>query len=243
MQIIAGLGNPGQTYQNNRHNIGFMAADAIHAGGGFSPWREKFQALIAEGALNKQKLLLVKPQTYMNNSGQSLAAILQFYKLTAENISVFHDELDLSPGKIKIKTGGGSGGHNGIKSIDAHCGKNYRRIRLGIGHPGHEKELVHHYVMGNFSKAEQEWLMPMLDSIGRNAAALASGDTNGFMNKIFTETHDTSGTNGHVSANKQSGASAKPETGAPLHQASAAAKPQSAMAEKLKKLFGGPDRN
>lgn len=203
MLVLAGLGNPGQTYEKNRHNIGFMAIDAIFARGGFSPWREKFHAFIAEGRIDNEKLLLVKPQTYMNNSGQSLAAVLKFYKLHNADLIVLHDEMDIAAGKIRIKTGGGSGGHNGIKSIDAHCGKNYRRIRLGIGRPNEKgEEGVHNHVMGNFSQAEKLWLIPFLEALGSHIDFIAHGDANGFMNKIFTQTHDTSANNGHSSAQK-----------------------------------------
>ncbi|KAA6204745.1 MAG: aminoacyl-tRNA hydrolase [Candidatus Tokpelaia sp.] len=189
MLVIAGLGNPGRDYENTRHNIGFMAIDAIYAQGSFSPWRAKFHALIAEGVIQGRKALLVKPQTYMNNSGQALAAILQFYKLPPASLVVLHDELDLAPAKLRIKTGGSDGGHNGLKSIDTHCGKDYCRIRLGIGHPGPGKELVYQHVMGNFSKAEKIWLEPLLAAIGRNIGLIAKGESNGFMNRIFTETH------------------------------------------------------
>jgi len=189
MLIIAGLGNPGRDYENTRHNIGFMAIDAIYAQGSFSPWRAKFHALIAEGVIQGKKALLVKPQTYMNNSGQALAAILQFYKLPPANLVVLHDELDIAPAKLRVKTGGSDGGHNGLKSIDAHCGKDYCRIRLGISHPGQGKDLVHNHVMGNFSKAERIWLEPLLVAIGRNIGLIAGGDSNSFMNKVFIETH------------------------------------------------------
>ena len=182
MQIIAGLGNPGAKHENNRHNVGFMAADAIARRHSFSPWSKKFKALIAEGMLGGEKVLLVKPQTFMNLSGQSVGEAVRFYKLTPADVTVLYDELDLAPGKVRIKTGGGAGGHNGIRSLDTHIGKDYRRVRIGIGHPG-AKELVYNWVLGDFAKADQEWLEPLLDAIGDNAAMLAKGDDNGFMNK------------------------------------------------------------
>ncbi len=183
MQIIAGLGNPGSKHENNRHNVGFMAADAIARRHSFSPWSKKFSALIAEGMLGGEKVLLVKPQTFMNLSGQSVGEAMRFYKLAPADVTVLYDELDLAPGKVRIKTGGGAGGHNGIRSLDSHIGKDYRRVRIGIGHPG-VKELVHNWVLGDFAKADGEWLEPLLDAIGDNAPMLAKGDESGFMNKL-----------------------------------------------------------
>ncbi|EJF91404.1 aminoacyl-tRNA hydrolase [Bartonella melophagi] len=183
MLLIAGLGNPGLSYQNNRHNIGFMAVDAIHKFFSFSPWSKKFQAEIANGFINDEKIILIKPQTFMNLSGQAINQTLRFYKLELNNFIVFYDELDLPPGKVRVKIGGGSGGHNGIKSIDSHCGNNYCRVRLGIGHPG-SKELVHQHVLGNFTKSDQEWLSVLLGTIADNIAILIKGDANQFMSKI-----------------------------------------------------------
>ncbi|KAB2659566.1 aminoacyl-tRNA hydrolase [Brucella tritici] len=189
MLLIAGLGNPGPKYAHNRHNIGFMAADEIFRRHRFSNWQKKFQAEIADGVINGEKVLLVKPQTFMNLSGQSIGEAMRFYKLTSADLVVIYDELDLVPGKLRIKTGGGSGGHNGIKSIDAHVqsfpgGQNYRRMRLGIGHPG-AKELVHNYVLGDFAKADNEWLDKLLGAIADNVGLLATkGEDNSFMNRI-----------------------------------------------------------
>ena len=183
MLLIAGLGNPGAQYAKNRHNIGFMAADEVVRRHNFSPWQKKFSGLVAEGMLDGEKALVLKPQTFMNDSGRSVGAAMSFYKLELKDLVVIYDELDLFPGKLRVKTGGGSGGHNGIKSIDAHCGKDYRRVRLGIGHPG-SKDLVLNYVLGDFSKADHEWLDPMLDAIGVSAPLLAKGDESGFMNKV-----------------------------------------------------------
>jgi peptidyl-tRNA hydrolase, PTH1 family len=183
MLIIAGLGNPGQKHAGNRHNVGFMAADAIARRHSFSPWTSKFKALIAEGMIDGSKVLLVKPQTFMNLSGQSVGEAMRFYKLSPADLVVLYDELDLAPGKVRVKTGGGSGGHNGIRSLDAHCGKDYRRVRIGIGHPG-VKELVHGYVLGDFAKADAEWLDPLLEAIGDNAGLLVKGDDSAFMNRL-----------------------------------------------------------
>lgn len=183
MFLIAGLGNPGSQYKNNRHNIGFMAIDAIHKCFSFSSWSNKFQAEVSNGLINGEKTLLIKPQTFMNLSGQAIGEALRFYKLDLSNFIVIYDELDLPPGKLRIKTGGGSNGHNGIKSINTHCGDNYCRIRLGIGHPG-SKELVHQYVLGNFTKSDQEWLSTLLNAITNNIAFLIKGENNHFMNKV-----------------------------------------------------------
>ena len=182
MQIIAGLGNPGTKYAGNRHNIGFMAADAIARRHSFSPWTKKFKAAIAEGTIAGEKVLLVKPQTFMNLSGQSVGEALRFYKLAPSDVTVLYDELDLAPGKLRIKVGGGAGGHNGIRSLDSHIGKDYRRVRIGIGHPG-VKEMVQHHVLSDFAKSDRDWLEPLLDAIADNAAMLVSGDESGFMNK------------------------------------------------------------
>ena len=183
MLLFAGLGNPGGKYQNNRHNVGFMAADAIARRHSFSPWSRKFQAEIAEGKLGGEKVLLIKPQPFLNLSGQSVGEAMRFYKLQPGDVTVFYDELDLLAGKVRVKVGGGAGGHNGIRSLDQHIGNPYRRIRIGIGHPG-VKELVHGHVLGDFAKADAEWLEPLLDAIAENADKLAKGDDSGFMNKV-----------------------------------------------------------
>jgi PTH1 family peptidyl-tRNA hydrolase len=183
MLLIAGLGNPGPKHAGNRHNIGFMAADAIARRHSFSPWSKKFQGLLAEGSLAGEKVFLLKPQTFMNLSGQSVGEAMRFYKLDPSNLIVFYDELDLAPGKVRVKTGGGSGGHNGIRSIDQHIGTEYRRVRIGIGHPG-AKPMVHGYVLGDFAKGDGEWLRTLLDSIAENAALLVKDDGSSFMNRV-----------------------------------------------------------
>ncbi|MGF7157433.1 aminoacyl-tRNA hydrolase [Bartonella heixiaziensis] len=187
MWLIAGLGNPGSQYQNNRHNIGFMAVDAIYQLFSFSPWSKKFQAKISNGLINGEKTLLIKPQTFMNLSGQAIGEALRFYKLDLKNLIIIYDELDLPLGKVRIKIGGGSNGHNGIKSIDTHCGTDYYRIRLGIGRPN-SKELVHQHVLGNFTKSDQECLLPLLEAIAKNITLLLKGDGSLFMNKISQAT-------------------------------------------------------
>lgn len=187
MLIFVGLGNPGAKYAGNRHNIGFMALDRIAADHGFGPWKAQFQGLVSEGRLGPDKVLLLKPQTFMNLSGQSVAAAMRFYKLTPGNVTVFHDELDLAPGKTRVKQGGGHAGHNGLRSIHAHIGPDYARIRLGIGHPGH-KDRVAAYVLHDFAKADADWLDDLLRGLSDGAPALASGDAGRFMNAVALRT-------------------------------------------------------
>ncbi|MFB2550636.1 aminoacyl-tRNA hydrolase [Ensifer soli] len=187
MQIIAGLGNPGAKYAGNRHNIGFMAVDALHDRHAFSPWTKKFRSEIAEGTIGTRKVLLVKPQTFMNLSGEAVGEALRFYKRAPGDLTVIYDELDLAPGRARIKTGGGHGGHNGIKSLDAHCGKEYHRLRLGIGHPG-DKERVNGHVLGDFAKTDRVWLDPLLEAIADHAAMLLDGEDSQFLNKLALAT-------------------------------------------------------
>lgn len=183
MKIFAGLGNPGSKYQGNRHNIGFMAIDAIHRKLPFGPWSKKFKAEISEGDIGGEKILLMKPQTFMNLSGESVGEAMRFYKLAPADITVFHDELDLPAAKVRVKIGGGHGGHNGLKSMDAHCGRDYRRVRLGIGHPGH-KALVQSHVLGDFGKGEEAWVDDLCRIIADSAALLAKGEDGSFQNKV-----------------------------------------------------------
>lgn len=187
MILVVGLGNPGTEYARNRHNIGFMAADELVRRHSFGPWRTKFQGEIAEGTIAGTKVLVLKPMTYMNLSGQSVAAAARFLKVAVEDIVVIHDELDLPPGKLRVKRGGGAGGHNGLKSIDQHLGQNYRRVRLGIGHPG-DKERVAGYVLHDFAKADQAWLEPLIDAVADTLPLLFKGDEAGFMNRVATAT-------------------------------------------------------
>ena len=183
MRLFAGLGNPGAKYAGNRHNIGFMAVDRIAADHGFAPWRARFQGQVSEGMLGGEKLVLLKPGTFMNLSGQSVGEALRFYKLTPADLVVFHDELDLAPGKIKCKQGGGHAGHNGLRSIHDHIGEAYARVRLGIGHPGH-KDAVAAYVLHDFAKADEGWLADLLNGISEAAAPLALGDPAKFLNAV-----------------------------------------------------------
>jgi len=187
MKLFAGLGNPGAKYAGNRHNIGFMALDRIAADHGFSPWKRAFQGMACEGRLGGEKVVLLKPETFMNLSGQSVRAAMDFYKLDLADLTVFHDELDLAPGKCRVKQGGGHAGHNGLRSIHGHLGDAYQRVRLGIGHPGH-KDAVAGYVLHDFGKADQDWLDDLLRGISDGAASLADGEAAKFMNAVTLRT-------------------------------------------------------
>ena len=185
MQLWVGLGNPGDKYSLHRHNVGFMAADIIAAAHNFGPWQKKFRSLIAEGRIGRQRVMLLKPQTFMNESGGAVAEALRFYKLDMDALTVFHDELDLAPMKVKVKVGGGVAGHNGLRSIDAHLGPEFRRVRIGIGHPGPgQKHKVTPHVLGNYAKSEMEPLSDLLAAIASEAEWLADGDDPRFMSEI-----------------------------------------------------------
>jgi peptidyl-tRNA hydrolase, PTH1 family len=186
--LIAGLGNPGSQYARHRHNVGFMAADVIHESYEFGPWRAKYQGQFAEGTLGRRKTYLLKPMTYMNDSGVSVGAAARFLKLPPEAVVVIHDEIDLAAGKLKVKTGGGDAGHNGLRSITSALGPDYRRVRLGVGHPG-GKERVHGHVLQNFAKADEDWLVPLLTATAEAAPLLAKDDDAGFMNKVALILH------------------------------------------------------
>jgi len=245
MLLIAGLGNPGPQYARNRHNVGFMAADAIARRHSFSGFSKKFRGEIAEGTLAGEKVLLIKPMTFMNLSGDSVGEAMRFYKLKPADIIVIHDELDLAPGKIKLKVGGGNGGHNGLKSIDAHCGKDYKRLRIGIGHPGH-KDRVNPHVLGDFAKADQEWLEPLLDAIADHAELLAGGDDAGFLNKIALATGTAAPKPAKPEKTPAAGGKTAPAGKSHIRQARNSAQPKALptsgpMADMLKKLFGNSD--
>ncbi len=183
MLLLVGLGNPGARHAGNRHNIGFMAVEAIGKRHGITPWRRRFQGVAAEGTIGSERVLLLLPGTFMNESGRAVAEAAKFYKVGLGDIVVFHDELDLPPGKLRIKTGGGNAGHNGLRSITAHMGNEYKRARLGIGHPGN-KDIVHSYVLSDFAKSERDWVETLCDAIADSAGLLARGEDSSFQNKV-----------------------------------------------------------
>jgi peptidyl-tRNA hydrolase, PTH1 family len=187
MLLIVGLGNPGRRYAGHRHNIGFMAADAIHRRHHFTPWRARFEGETSEGSFGDEKALLLKPATYMNESGRSVGQAMRFYKLQPADVVAIYDELDLPPGKLRLKAGGSTAGHNGLRSIEAHIGKDFRRMRLGIGHPG-SRELVNGYVLHDFSRADEAWRDPLVEAIAENIALLGKRDDATFMNRIHLAT-------------------------------------------------------
>ncbi len=190
MRLWVGLGNPEPQMARNRHNIGFMALDTIAIRHGFSPWRQRFKGLTAEGVVGGEKILALKPQTYMNASGESVQAAAGFFKLPVEAITAFHDELDLVPGKLRVKRGGGAAGHNGLRSMDRHLGSpDYWRVRLGIGHPG-SKDRVLGYVLGDFGKDDRDWLVALLDAVADSAPLLAQDKPEDFMTKVALLTKD-----------------------------------------------------
>ena len=183
MRLLVGLGNPGARYVGNRHNIGFMALEAIARRHGPMPWRRRFQGVAAEGPLAGERVILLLPGTFMNDSGLAVAEAAHFYKIGAGDIVVFHDEIDLPPAKVRVKTGGGIAGHNGLRSISSHVGNDYRRVRIGVGHPG-VKELVYNHVLSDFAKAERPWVEAVCDIIADNAGLIAKGDDASFQNKV-----------------------------------------------------------
>jgi PTH1 family peptidyl-tRNA hydrolase len=183
MRLFVGLGNPGAKYAGNRHNIGFMAVDEIARRHGFAPWRRRFQGETAEGTLERERVVLLRPLTFMNDSGRAVQEAANFFKLTPADIAVFHDEIELPPAKLRVKVGGGIAGHNGLRSISAHVGNDYRRVRLGIGHPG-VKELVHGHVLSDFAKSDRPWVEALLGAVADNAALLAVDRDSAFQNKV-----------------------------------------------------------
>ncbi|HEX8663282.1 MAG TPA: aminoacyl-tRNA hydrolase [Beijerinckiaceae bacterium] len=183
MRLFVGLGNPGSRYARNRHNVGFMVVDEIARAHGAAPWRRRFQGEAAEAVVGGERLLLLKPQTYMNESGRSVAEAQRFFKLELSEVVVFHDELDLAPAKVRVKLGGGNAGHNGLRSITAQCGNDYRRVRIGIGHPG-DKDLVHPYVLSDFARSEEPWVEDLCRACADAAPLLAKGDDVSFQNKV-----------------------------------------------------------
>ena len=183
MQLLVGLGNPGPRYVGNRHNVGFMAVEAIARRHRIGPWRRRFRGVTAEGPIDGERVTLLLPGTYMNESGLAVGEAAHFYKIDLGHVVVFHDEIDLPPAKVRVKTGGGIAGHNGLRSISSHVGNDYRRVRIGVGHPG-AKELVYPYVLGDFAKAERPWVEALCDIIADNAAMIVKGEDSSFQNKV-----------------------------------------------------------
>lgn len=214
MKLIVGLGNPGAKYANNRHNIGFLAVDRIVADHGLGPWKSRFQGQAAEGRLGDTRVTLLKPQTFMNLSGQAVGEAMRYLKLTPADVTVLHDELDLTPGKCRMKRGGGHAGHNGLRSIHQHIGADYDRVRLGIGHPGH-KDRVAGYVLSDFAKADQDWLDDLLRGISDGAASLAAGDNGRFQNAVANRVAPArnSGTEPEAAPKRKPSPPGKPSTG------------------------------
>jgi PTH1 family peptidyl-tRNA hydrolase len=206
MKLFVGLGNPERKHAFNRHNVGFMAVDAIAVAHGFADWRKRFEGLIAEGKLGHEQVLLLKPQTFMNASGRAVGEAMRFYKLKPGDVVVFHDELDLAPGKIRVKTGGGLAGHNGLRSMTSHIGSNFTRVRIGIGHPG-RSDRVKGYVLHNFAKADSAWLEPLLGTIATDAPLLAEGAIEKFQSRVA-----------HAMQQAEIAQAASPEAGSAPHE-------------------------
>jgi peptidyl-tRNA hydrolase, PTH1 family len=240
MKLFVGLGNPGAKYARNRHNVGFMALERIAEHHKFGPWRRKFAGQAAEGDIGGERVLLLKPETFMNDSGQAVGEASRFLKIEPADVFVFHDELDLLPGKLKVKTGGGNAGHNGLRSTTAHIGNDYARVRIGIGHPG-SKDAVYHYVLGDFAKADAQWLDDTLDAMARAADHLAKGDGVRFLSAVALRLGDP-----QAAPEKAAKPAAKPEAEKPAPKPAArhpagerGNKSQNAIAENLKKWLAG----
>jgi PTH1 family peptidyl-tRNA hydrolase len=246
MKLFVGLGNPGAKYARNRHNVGFMAVERIAEAHGAGPWRKKFQGHVAEATIAGEKVLLLRPDTFMNESGRAVGEAARFLKLPVGDIVVFYDEIDLAPGKLKVKAGGGNAGHNGLRSISAHLDNDYVRVRIGVGHPGH-KDLVANYVLNDFAKAEQAWLEPLLEAIAGAAGRLAAGDNERFMTDVALALgaseeavapkrgRGAGGTSGDAAEPRAAPAKAR----APHPAGERAGKRQSALAENLRKWMEG----
>lgn len=243
MKLFVGLGNPGAKYEANRHNIGFMAVERIAATHDFSPWRKKFHGLVSEGSIEAERVMLLKPGTYMNESGQAVGEAMRFLKIEPAEVYVFHDELDLAPSKIKVKIGGGNAGHNGLRSLSAHIGNEYQRVRLGIGHPG-SKDAVTYFVLNDFAKAERrDWVEPLLDAVAKAAPHLAKGDDARFLSEVARFTAPEKEKPERKSSDDTETQNDRPKEPKPLEKnkkpphpaGERAGKRQSALAENLKR--------
>lgn len=244
MKLLVGLGNPGAKYARNRHNVGFMALERIAAEHGAGPWRKKFQGQVAEAVIAGEKVLLLKPETYMNESGRAVGEAARFLKVPISDVVVLYDEIDLAPGKLKVKVGGGNAGHNGLRSISAHLDNDYVRVRIGVGHPGH-KDLVANYVLNDFAKADQVWLEPLLDAIAKCASRLVTGNSERFLTDVALELGGEPAKADPVVPKpkrepRDEQASVVPRKSAGGHPAGErAGKRQSALAENLRKWMEG----
>lgn len=235
MKLFVGLGNPGAQYARHRHNVGFVALDRIAAAHNLGPWRKRFQGETAEGTLGGERVVLLKPTTYMNDSGRSVGEAARFLKIPVEDIYVFHDEIDLAPAKLKVKAGGGNAGHNGLRSLTAHLGNEYNRVRIGVGHPG-TKDAVAHYVLRDFAKVEYGWLDPLLDAMADAAPLLAKGDSARFLSQVALKTRDTE----EAPEEREPPPPKKAPRAAAQHPAGErASKRAGALAENLKKWLAG----
>ena len=237
MKLFVGLGNPGSEYERNRHNVGFMAVDRIASEHGFSAWKKRFQGLTAEGEIAGKRVILLKPQTYMNESGRSVGEAARFLKISEADIVVFYDEIDLLPAKLKVKTGGGNAGHNGLRSISAHLGNEYVRVRIGVGHPGSKDQVVN-WVLRDFSKADREWLESLLHAISRSAGRLTVDDQSRFMSDVlkFTTGEDAPMSKGPKKSDTEAAPAAPRKERAATHpEGERAGRRENALAANLKK--------
>ncbi len=255
MKLLVGLGNPGAKYARNRHNVGFRAIDAIWERAGGDAWRNRFHGDCAEIRLGSEKCLLLKPQTFMNESGRAVGAAMQFYKLAHEDVIVFYDEIDLAPGRLRIKTGGGTAGHNGLRSISSQIGNDYVRIRIGVGHPG-SKDLVANYVLHDFAKSDGEWLTPLIDTLAASVDRIVAGNYADVMNDVARAVRGAIGGDEDNAADTDSGPKKKPRSAGGKTQATdpaaspaaspagspadgGAGKAKGALADKLRDWLGG----
>jgi PTH1 family peptidyl-tRNA hydrolase len=231
MKLLVGLGNPGKGHARHRHNVGFMALERIAERHGLGPWKKRYHSLVAEGLIGGRRVMLLMPQTYMNDSGQAVGEAQRYLKIDEGDICVFHDEIDLAPGKLKTKVGGGNAGHNGLRSITAHVGNDYARVRIGVGHPG-SRDAVVHYVLHDFPRADEEWLEPMLDAIAEAAGHLAAGDDARFLTDVARRLQPAQSAGGSSKSGKKGRDKAVADAAAPAQEApeASASAPQPAPA-------------